>query len=61
MVTSGRPATLTMSPGRASAMSIRSMPRAVCRLVTVPDSVTTRPGSTVPAVSSGSSRTTTMR
>ena len=42
-------------------MSTRSMPWAVWRLVTVPLSVTVRPGSTAPAVSSGSSRTTTIR
>ena len=61
MVTSGRPATLTMSPGPASVMSTRSMPWAVWRLVTTPLSVTVRPGSTVPAVSSASSRTTVIR
>ena len=48
IVTSGRPATLTMSPGPASSMSTRSMPCAVWRLVTVPLSVTVRPGSTAP-------------
>ena len=46
IVTSGRPATDTMSPGPASSMSTRSMPWAVWRLVTVPLSVTVRPGST---------------
>ena len=61
MVTSGRPATLTMSPGPASSMSTRSMPCAVWRLVTVPVRVTVRPGSTEPAVSSASSRTTLIR
>ena len=48
IVTSGSPATDTMSPGPASAMSIRSMPWAVWSAVTVPLSVTIRPGSTVP-------------
>ena len=47
IVTSGRPATETISPGPASAMSMRSMPRAVWSEVTVPVSVTVRPGSTV--------------
>ena len=61
IVTSGSPATLTMSPGPASSMSTRSMPWAVCRLVTVPVRVTVRPGSTAPVVSSASSRTTTIR
>ena len=61
IVTSGRPATETMSPGPASAMSIRSIPCAVWRLVTVPDRVTVRPGSTAPDVSSASSRTTVTR
>ena len=48
MVTSGRPATLTMSPAVACSMSMRSMPLAVCRLVTVPLRLTVRPGSTEP-------------
>ena len=61
MVTSGIPATATMSPGPASGMSTRSMPRAVVRLVTVPVSVTVRPGSIAPAVSSSSSRTIVIR
>ncbi len=61
IVTSGRPATLTMSPGPAASMSTRSMPCAVCRLVTVPLRVIVRPGSMAPAVSSGASRTTTIR
>jgi hypothetical protein len=61
IVTSGSPATLTMSPGPASSMSTRSMPRAVWRLVTVPLSVTVRPGSIAPAMSSASSRTTVIR
>ena len=61
IVTSGRPATDTMSPGPASAMSIRSMPCAVWSAVTVPLIVTIRPGSTVPAVSSASSRRTVIR
>ena len=61
IVTSGRPATETMSPGPASSMSARSIPWAVWSAVTVPESVTVRPGSTTPSGSSGSSRTTTMR
>ena len=61
IVTSGRPATDTMSPGPASAMSIRSIPWAVWREVTVPLIVTIRPGSTDPAVSSASSRWTVIR
>ena len=61
IVTSGRPATETISPGPASAMSMRSMPCAVWRLVTVPVSVIVRPGSIAPAVSSASSRTTAIR
>jgi hypothetical protein len=61
IVTSGSPATLTISPGPASSMSTRSIPWAVWRLVTVPVSVTVRPGSIVPAVSSASSRTTLIR
>ena len=61
MVTSGRPATETISPGPASAMSIRSMPCAVWRLVTDPENVIIRPGSISPAVSSASSRTTAIR
>ena len=48
IVTSGSPATDTMSPGPASSMSTRSMPWAVWRLVTVPVRVTIRPGSIVP-------------
>jgi hypothetical protein len=50
-----------MSPGPASAMSIRSIPLAVWSDVTVPLRVTVRPGSTSPAVSSASSRTTLIR
>ena len=61
IVTSGRPATETMSPALASVMSTRSIPCAVCRLLTVPFSVTVRPGWTAPAVSSSSSRTTVTR
>ena len=61
IVTSGRPATDTMSPAEASSISTRSMPCAVWRLVTVPLRVMTRPGSTTPAVSAGSSRTTAIR
>ena len=61
MVTSGRPATETISPGPASAMSMRSIPCAVWRLVTEPVNVIMRPGSISPAVSSASSRTTAMR
>ena len=61
MVTSGIPASATMSPGPASSMSTRSMPRAVVRLVTVPFSVTVRPGSTEPSAPSGSSRTIVIR
>ena len=61
MVTSGMPATATISPGPAYSMSTRSMPWAVVRLVTVPVRVTVRPGSTLPSVASGSSRTTVMR
>ena len=48
-------------PGPASARSTRSIPWAVWSEVTVPLSVTVRPGSTAPAVSSGSSRTTAIR
>ena len=61
IVTSGSPATDTMSPGPASSMSTRSIPWAVWRPVTVPLRVTVRPGSTLPAVSSASSRTTLIR
>ncbi len=61
MVTSGIPASATMSPGPASSMSTRSIPRAVVRLVTLPLSVTVRPGSTEPSAPSGSSRTMVMR
>ena len=61
MVTSGRPATATISPGPASGMSSRSMPRAVVSDVTTPVMVTVRPGSTLPSAASASSRTTVMR
>ena len=61
IVTSGRPATATMSPGPASATSSRSMPRAVVSEVTDPVSVTTRSGSTLPSCASGSARTTLIR
>ena len=61
IVTSGNPATETMSPALASSISTRSMPWAVWRLVTVPVSVTIRPGSTVPSGPAGSSRTTAIR
>jgi hypothetical protein len=61
IVTSGSPATDTMSPGPASSSSTRSIPFAVWSEVTVPLSVTNRPGSTVPSVSSASSRTTEIR
>ena len=61
IVTSGRPATDTISPGPASAMSMRSIPWAVWRLDTMPVSVIVRPGSMAPAVSSASSLTTMIR
>ena len=61
IVTSGSPATETISPGPASEMSMRSIPCAVWRLVTDPVKVIMRPGSISPAVSSASSRTTAMR
>ena len=61
MVISGSPATATMSPGPASSTSTSSMPRAVVSEVTVPLSVTTRPGSTLPSGVSASSRRTVMR
>ena len=61
IVTSGMPAMATMSPGRASSMSTRSMPWAVVRLVTVPVRVMVRPGSIVPSVFSSSSRTIAIR
>ncbi len=61
MVISGSPATATMSPGPASSISTSSMPRAVVSEVTVPLSVTTRPGSTLPSGVSASSRSTVMR
>ena len=53
MVTSGMPATATISPGPASAISSRSMPWAVVSDVTVPVRVTVRPGSTLPSVALG--------
>ena len=57
MVTSGSPATDTMSPGPASVMSTRSMPCAVWSAVTEPVRVMLRPGSPEPSASSASSRT----
>ena len=61
IVTSGRPATLTMSPGPASPMSTRSIPFAVCSAVTDATIVAVRPGSTLPSGSSASSRTIATR
>ena len=61
MVTSGMPATHTISPGPASSTSCRSMPRAVVSDVTLPLRVTVRPGSMEPSGDSSSARTTLMR